>query len=506
MEFNLANPLGLTLALGPDIVMIVGGLVLMLVSASLKDRADAQRLVGYASIGVCLLALALVIVYSIRTAGGGATPGPIAVDPFRWAVDVIVLVGAIGTIALSIEDNERERINFGESHVLLLFATSGMMLLAAARDLMVLFLAIEIMSLATYVLVGMNRRSARSAEGALKYFLLGSFATGFLLYGIALTYGATGATDLTSIAEAVRNGVGPRTLLLHGGVAMLMIGFAFKVSAAPFHMWAPDVYEGAPTPVTAYMSAAVKAAAFAALLRVWTEAFPLAVEAWRGPLLAIAILTMIVGSLVGLPQRNVKRMLAYSSIVHSGYILIAALATTPAGRSAFLFYLVSYTLATLGSFAVVSAVSKPNEGKLSVYDYSGLWHERPWLAMAMGIYMLALLGFPVFGGTGFLAKWYMLSAAIAGPVKHTSAAIALVVTSCVSAGFYLYIVQLMFMKERPANERVGPTGGLTRFVIGSTAVAIVALGLYALPLLDWAAAFAPVAGEVDVTTLSAASR
>jgi NADH-quinone oxidoreductase subunit N len=216
-------------------------MVLMLVAAWLGDRPNAQRIVGIAAIAVCAVALATVILYALR--GTEAGVGPIAVDPFRWAVSAIVLAGTIGTIALAIEDNERESILTAETHVMTLLASSGMMLMAAARDLMVLFLAIELMSLATYVLCGINRRSPRSAEAALKYFLLGSFSTAILLYGIALTYGATGSTELAEIAARVRDGLDGRELLLNGGIALMLIGFAFKVSAAPFHMWAPDVYE-----------------------------------------------------------------------------------------------------------------------------------------------------------------------------------------------------------------------------------------------------------------------
>ncbi|HKS05344.1 MAG TPA: NADH-quinone oxidoreductase subunit N [Gemmatimonadaceae bacterium] len=492
MDFDLATPFGLTMALGPDVIVMAGAMVLMLVAAFLKDKPHAQRTVGIGAIVVCVIALGAVLMYAMG--GRTASSGPVAVDPFRWAVDIIVLVATIGSLALGIDDNDREQINIAETHVLMLFATSGMMLLAAARDLMVLFLALELMSISTYVMCGINRRSPRAAESALKYFLLGSFSTGFLLFGIALTYGATGSTELNVIASAVAGGLGERQLLLNGGIALMLIGFGFKVSAAPFHMWAPDVYEGAPTAVTAYMAAGVKAAAFAAMLRVWTEAFPGSVDAWRGPLTVVAVTTMIVGSIVALPQRNVKRMLAYSSIVHSGYILIAALTITETGRSAYLFYLVSYTLATLGSFGVVGAVSKQNEGKLNVLDYSGLWHERPWLAMSMGIYMFALLGFPVFGGTGFFAKWYMLDASLAGPLKMPGVATALVLTSCVSAGFYLYLVTLMFMKERPTGERVGHTGQLTRVVIGATALAIVFLGVFSSPLIRWAEEGSPMTG------------
>ncbi len=493
MPFDLMQPLELSLALAPELVMFLGAMILMLYTAIRGDSAATQRAVGIGAMGVILAALAVVIAMTVQ--GRGATGGPIAADPFRYAVAVVVLLGTFGAIALAIEDNDREGVWLGESHVLTLFASGGMMLMGAARDMMVLFLAIEIMSLAVYVLAGINRRSGRSAESALKYFLLGSFSTAFLLFGIALVYGATGSTGLAEIAAAVGGDLGARLPLLHAGIALMLVGFAFKVSAVPFHMWAPDVYEGAPTAVTAYMAATVKAASFAALLRVWTEAFPLAVETWRGPLMVIAIATMIVGSVVALPQQNVKRMLAYSSIVHSGYLLIAALANTSLGRSALLFYLVSYTLATLGSFAVVGAVSRPNEGRLGVRDYAGLWHERPWLAMAMGIYMFALLGFPIFGGSGFIAKWYMLDASLAGPVRMPWVAVALVLTSAVSAGFYLYLVMVMFMKDRPSDHAVGRTGPFTRIIIGTTAVAILVLGVMATPLVRWAEQGAPVVGQ-----------
>lgn len=497
MPFDLTIPLELSLAIAPELVLFAGAMILMLVAAVKGDSDETQRTVGIGALGVILATLATVITMAVQ--GRGAGIGPVASDPFRYALAVVVLLGAFGTIALAIEDNVREGVRLGETHVLTLFAAGGMMLMGAARDLMVLFLAIEIMSLAVYVLAGINRRSGRSAESALKYFLLGAFSTAFMLFGIALVYGATGHTNLAEIGAAVSAGLGPSIGLLHTGIALMLIGFAFKVSAAPFHMWAPDVYEGSPTAVTAFMAATVKAASLAAFLRVWSEAFPVAVETWRGPLMAVAILTMIVGSVVALPQKNIKRMLAYSSIVHSGYLLIAVLANTSLGRSALLFYLVSYTLATLGSFAVVGAVSRPNEGRLGLADYHGLWHERPWLAMAMGIYMFALLGFPIFGGSGFMAKWYMLDAALAGPFKMPWVAVALVLTSAISAGFYLYLVMLMFMKDRPSDHRVGTTGPFTRVVIGTTAVAILVLGIAATPLVRWAEQGSPIAGSsVDV--------
>ena len=246
MPFDLTIPTQLSLAIAPELVLFAGAMVLMLVAAIKGDSDATQRVVGYGAMGVVVATLVTVLTFAAQ--GRGAGMGPVASDPFRYALAVVVLLGAVGTIALAIEDNVREGVRIGETHVLTLFAAGGMMLMGAARDLMVLFLAIEIMSLAVYVLAGINRRSGRSAESALKYFLLGSFSTAFMLFGIALVYGATGSTNLAEIGAAVTAGLGPSIGLLHTGIALMLIGFAFKVSAAPFHMWAPDVYEGSPTP------------------------------------------------------------------------------------------------------------------------------------------------------------------------------------------------------------------------------------------------------------------
>jgi NADH-quinone oxidoreductase subunit N len=354
------------------------------------------------------------------------------------------------------------------------------MLLAAARDLMIVFLGIELMSVAVYALAGMNRRSPRSAEGALKYFLLGAFSSAFLLYGIALIYGATGTVQLAEIGRRIAEpslGI-PSSPLLIAGVALLLVGFAFKVSAVPFHMWAPDVYEGAPTAITAYMAATVKAAAFAAFFRVWLEAFPDTFEAWRPAVALLAVATMVVGNAVGLIQRNVKRLLAYSSIGHAGYLLVALAADTPEASTAIVFYLLVYTLATFGAFAVVSALTRPGESTMTVDDISGLWHERPWLATAMAVFMLALLGFPIFGGAGFFAKYYVVQAALDAPRPQTALAVVLMLTTVVSAGYYLYVVMVMFMRLRPEGAAVSArASGLTRGIIAATAFLILILGV-----------------------------
>lgn len=486
MTFDLSMPSQLMQALTPDLVLMGGAMVLMLAAAWRPDSDSHQRFVGYGSIVLLVVVLGLVMWFGSMGLSSG--PGVIAVDGFRFAADALFLLGALGAIALGIEYNGREGIWNAESHVLVLFATSGMMMLAAARDLMIVFLGIEIMSIAVYVLAGMNRRSPRAAEGALKYFLLGAFSTGFLLYGIALVYGSTGSTNLTTIAANIVQYKLAHQAMLLMGVGLLLVGFAFKVAAVPFHMWAPDVYEGAPTPITAYMAAAVKAAAFATFLRVWRESFDLLDFAWLVPLWWVAAATMIYGNVVALAQRNVKRMLAYSSIVHSGYLLVAIAAGTASGSAAFLFYLLAYTLATYGAFAVVCAMSRTGDRDLEITDYEGLWRVRPGLAIGMAVCMLALLGFPIFGGAGFWAKVYVLAAAEATPFRHLiPLTVLLVLASVISAGYYLQIVRVMFMKPRPEGaQEPAPVGNLTRIVLAVSVVLVLLVGLVPSRVVAWA--------------------
>lgn len=490
MTYDLAIPSQLLGALTPDLVLMAGAMVLMLVAAWRPESDGHQRLVGYGSIVVLLATLALVLWFA--ASGATAGPGVIAVDRFRWVSDVIFLIAALGTIALAIEYNGREAIWSAESHVLVLFATSGMMVLAAARDLMIVFLGIELMSIAVYVLAGLSRRSVRAAESAIKYFLLGAFSTGFLLYGIALVYGATGSTNLAEIGSRISEYALANQPMLLVGVALLLVGFGFKVAAVPFHMWAPDVYEGAPTPTTAFMAAGVKAAAFAAFLRVWLESLGALAFAWVLPLWWLAAITMVVGNLVALSQRNVKRLLAYSSIAHTGYLLVAVASGTALGASAFLFYLFAYTLATLGAFAVVSAIGSPGEHGLGIIDYEGLWSVRPGLAVGMAVCLLALLGFPIFGGIGFFAKWYLLEAALASPDGLIPLAVLLVLTSVLSAGYYLHVVRVMFMKPRAEGAAdPAPLGVVTRFVLATSVVLILVLGLLPGRLATWTRNSAP---------------
>jgi NADH-quinone oxidoreductase subunit N len=484
MIFDVSVPSQLMSALGPDLLLMGGAMILLLWSAWKPESDALQRNIGVASIALCVTVIIAIAFYVARA--DTALPGIIAVDNFRWTADIVFLLATIGTIALSMDYNEREGITAAESHVLLLFATSGMMTLAAARDLMIVFLGIEIMSVAVYVLAGLNRRSEKSAEGAIKYFLLGAFSTGFLLYGIALVYGATGTTNLTLIGERVMQvGLSSNGILIVG-IALLLVGFGFKVALAPFHMWAPDVYEGAPTPITAYMAAAVKAAAFAGFLRVWLEAFSGVTSSWHGPVWWLAVATMVVGNLVALAQKNIKRMLAYSSIAHAGYILVAIAIATPAASSAFMFYLFAYTLATFGAFGVITAIERNGGSRLNIEDYAGLWSVKPWLATAMAVFMLALLGFPIFGGIGFFAKYWIIQSALQAPVPQTKLAVILVITSVVSAGYYLYVVMVMFMRPRPDNApAIASPAGWTRSVIAAAAILILVLGVLPNSVIRW---------------------
>lgn len=476
MPFDLSVPSQLMAALGPEILFMAGACVLLLWSAWEKQSLEHQRRVGVASMALTAVTGAYVMwnLYQGRTATGG----PIAVDAYRWLADAVILLGTLFSIGLMIDDNDRQGVTAAETHVMILLASAGMMLMAGAQDLMLVFLGIELMSLSVYALAAVNRRSGRGAEGALKYFLLGAFSTAFLLYGMALIYGATGTTNLADIGVRIQTLQLQHNGLLLIGTGLLLVGFAFKIAAVPFHMWAPDVYDGAPTAVTAYMAALVKAAAFVALLRIWMECFHETLTLWSSIVGGLAAATMIVGNLVGLAQRNIKRMLAYSSIAHAGYLLVALSGGSAQAGSAVLFYLLAYSLATFGAFGIVIVLSQSGDKPIMVRDFHGLWTVRPWLALGMGVSLLSMMGFPIFGGAGFFAKWYVLQAALQAPIPQVTLAVLLVLTTVVSAGYYLYVVMVMFMKPRPEGTTEPPVSPmLTRAVVVCSVVAVLLLGV-----------------------------
>jgi len=498
MPIDLSAPSGITLALLPEVILTLWALGLLLLIGWRHGHPDAHRMVGRWTVAGLLVALAAVVWLWTRGARPEGLPLMIALDPFRWATATIFLLGGLAAAVLALGYLGRERILVPEFYPLLLFALIGMLLMGGAADLIVVFLGLELMSLSVYVLAGIRRRSATSAEAALKYFLLGAFASGFLLYGIALTYGATGSTNLYTISLQVMDSQVATRPMFVVGVAMLLIGFGFKVSAVPFHMWAPDVYDGAPTPVTAFMAAAVKAAGFAALLRVVLIAFGDASPAWQSIVWWLAALTMIVGNLVALAQRRLKRMLAYSSIAHAGYLLVAVAAGNSDAGSAFVFYAFAYTAMTVGAFAVLGAVGRDGESDVLVDDLDGLAARRPWVAFAMTVFMLSLLGFP--GTAGFIGKWFILTSALGA--GQTSLAIILVLASVVSAGYYLPVVMAMYMKpaqDGEVGDRATLFGG-ARLVVTTAVVALLLFGVWPNRALDVARStgpdLAPVGGAI----------
>jgi NADH-quinone oxidoreductase subunit N len=483
VSLDLANAHDLLRALLPELVLTLAGMALLLVIAWRHRTAADLRVAGWVTLAG--LAAAGVAAWWLwwHTARAVGAPAMIAVDDFRFVVDGL-LVGTAGlTVLVSFDYLERERLLVPEYYALLLFATLGMMLMVGGEDLMVVFLGLELMSVAVYALAGINRHSAAAAEAALKYFLLGAFASGFLLYGIALVYGATATTNLSQIGTQVRTLGLDRSPMLLIGLGLLLVGFGFKVAAVPFHMWAPDVYDGSPTPVTGYMATAVKAAAFAALFRVLGEAFG-GVPVWHQIVWWLAVATMVVGNLVALAQRTVKRMLAYSSIAHAGYLLVAVAAGAGPGSGAFLFYLVAYTLTTLAAFALLAAKGRDGERDVLIDDLAGLGTRRPWLAFALAVCMLSLLGFP--GTAGFIGKWYILVAAT-GTGQLPLAAI-LVLTSVISAGYYLPVIMAMYMQPEPFEQahsgmHIGRLGGA---VVAVSVAGLLLLGIRPNRLLDLA--------------------
>jgi NADH-quinone oxidoreductase subunit N len=360
------------------------------------------------------------------------------------------------------------------------------MLMATASDLLVIFLALEVLSLAVYVLTGIRRDSASGTEAAFKYFLLGAFSSAFFLYGIAFTYGLTGSTRLDRVGSLIASQAMAPTPMQLLAVGLLLVGFAFKVSAVPFHMWTPDAYEGAPPAVTGFMSTGVKAAAFAAFVRVFLSAFEPLRGDWSIILWVIAAGTMIVGAVVGITQSNVKRMLAYSSIAHGGYLLVALLAANDVGKGAVLFYLLTYAVTNIGAFGVIAVIDSAERPNDLVRDYAGLATDHPALAGLMTVFLLSLGGFPPMAG--FIAKWYVFSAAV--KAGYNWLAVIGVLTSVVSVFFYLRIVVMMYMTPRnvDAPTRFPPVPRMAGLALLVSALIVFYLGILPTRVLDWAAA------------------
>jgi NADH-quinone oxidoreductase subunit N len=420
--------------------LIVTGTALLVLLLDLRVHSDEGR-EGLAWVSVAGLLATVIAAIAIWDGGRTAFGGTVLADRYGLFFTCLLSGASAVVVLMAVNFLETTGIKLGEFYALVLFATSGMVFMAMANDLIVVFLALEVMSVAVYVLAGIRREEPQATEAALKYFLLGAFATGFLLYGIALLYGATGATRLDLIADRLRDGgAGPMAVC---GMALLLVGFGFKVAMMPFHVWTPDVYEGAPTVVTTLMAVGVKAAAFAAFARVFLQNLPGLEPAWTGLVWLLAALTMTVGNLCALAQRNVKRMLAYSSIAHAGYALVGMVAATPAGGGAVLFYLLAYALMNLGAFGVVMALGRAGAPNERLADYAGLGYTRPWLAFAMAVCMLSLAGVPPL--VGFAGKFYLFSAAVGA--GYVGLAVIGVLNSLVSVSYYFGVIAQMYMAE-----------------------------------------------------------
>jgi NADH-quinone oxidoreductase subunit N len=451
------------------------------------------RMYSEALLAVVLIGLAASLIFATQHwAGDPATAfyGMIVVDKFAVGFQSLFIISAGLTLMLSLNSLEEKYLLYSEYFALIIFATAGMMLMASSAHLLTLFLGLETLSVSLYVLAGFRRTDPKALEASFKYFLLGAFASGFLLYGIALIYGSAGSASLTTVAEFVSRRFGAATVasessvpaagvtewpsLFLTGVVLMVIGFGFKIALAPFHTWAPDVYQGAPTPIAAFMATGSKAAGFAALLRLMLAADIMTEAAWQQIFWIIAVATMTIGNIIALRQENIKRMLAYSSIAHAGYILIGAIANNVNGHAGVLFYLLSYTFMNIGAFGVVALLAKSEQEYVNISEYRGLAYRRPFAAVAMAIFMFSLSGIPPTAG--FLAKFYVFSGAV--QAGYIWLVILGVINSMISLYYYLGIVVAMFMQE-PEGEKT-PITPLPAVVIalGIAVFATLNLGLF----------------------------
>ena len=492
--------------IAPEVIVCLAAVVVMLVDAF--SRSGQRWLTGGISLSGLLSAAAATI--WIWTTGSNVTEafgGMIVLDELRLGFTLVFILVSALTLLLSIVWVKNEQLPAGEFHSLLLFATVGMMLMASGGDLVIIFLGLEILSIATYVLAGFRRTDVRSNESSLKYFVLGSFSSAFLLYGIALTYGATaivfadptgtalgvkaGTTNIAEIASRLGQVHYPG--LLFAGAAMMLVGFGFKIATAPFHVWTPDVYEGAPTPVTAFMAAGPKAAGFASFMRVFVFGFPFVTaasnltgarlhEAWVEVLVILAILTMTLGNVVAIVQDNVKRLLAYSSIAHAGYALVGFVAAGAASDTAqrdsaitaVMFYLLTYAVMNIGAFTVVQLIARDGDRRTSVEDYNGIGFESPVLAFSLSLFLLSLLGMPLTAG--FMGKILVFGAAVER--GYYALVIIGVLNTAISAYYYLRLIIVMFFRDRTTAWAAPPIPASMAIALLLSVLGVLYLGLF----------------------------
>jgi len=479
----------------PELIVALAGTIAMVYDSFFpRDRVTTTVI---SLVGLAASAVLLVMMWG-NVQPAGAWNGMIAHDNLRLGFSFVFLLVTAMTILVSSVWIEREDVPSGEYHALLMFATFGMMLMASGNDLVIIFLGLETLSIATYVMCGLRRGDLKSNESAMKYFILGSFASAFLLYGMALVYGATGSTNITEIAAHVGNANFPALLLVGG--AMMVIGFGFKVATAPFHIWTPDVYEGAPTPVTGFMAAGPKAAAFASFVRVFVLGFPLVAgvqasgylhDSWMTALTVMAVLSMTVGNIVAIMQTNVKRMLAYSSIAHAGYAMVgfigAGAAKSPAERDAAIasvaFYMLTYAITNLGAFAIVTLLGQKNDRRTEFEDYNGIGFKSPGLSFALSLFMLSLLGMPLTAG--FMGKVMVFRPALeAGNSMLTLLVVIAVINTAISAYYYLRLVVVMFFRERTSDWQQPKISTPVLAALIVAVVGVLYLGIFADSVIE----------------------
>ena len=457
----------------PELVVGIFGILVMLVDPLLPEQGSKKQLGMIALVGL----LAGIAATAYETGYyGDAFFHSVQVDTFSVFFHVVVLLVAVVVVLTSFDYLDVQRIRSGEYYGLILFGTVGMMLMSSAVELVLVFIALEISSISTYILAGMRRRIAESAESSLKYFLLGSFATAFFLYGVAMIYGTTGTTNVYKIAQFLAT---QHSTLAYLAVGLMFVGLGFKVAAAPFHVWTPDVYEGSPAPVVAFMSTGPKAAAFAVLLRVL---FASEAPGWFWMVWVAAVLSMTLGNIGALVQQNVKRLLAYSSIAHAGYLLVAFAAAQEVGISAAIFYAASYAAMNVGAFAVVSHLASNGEKYVTLDDYAGLGRRSPLLAAILTIFLLSLIGIPVTGG--FFAKFYVFSAAFQSGL--TGLVIIGVINSAIAAYYYLRVIVYMYMRDERTEAPVAPIPAGLGVALAISLVATIYLGVLPARVLGYA--------------------
>jgi len=464
----------------PETILIVSGALLMALSVFWRNHAAGR----FVPLSLLLLLAAAAASVAVHRDPGPAFREMISADSFAAYFRVLVIAAAALTVLVSSQYLRRERSEAGEYYALILLSTAGQCIMASSSELIMLFIGLEISSLASYVLAGYLRDDRRANEAALKYFLLGSFATGFLLFGIAWTYGLTGSTFLEDIRAGLSD-AGPELspILLAMAAALVFVGLAFKISAWPFQAWTPDVYQGAPAPVAAFLAAGPKAAAFAVLIRIFMTAFEPMRARWEPLLWLTALVTMVIGNFAALTQTNIKRLLAYSSIAHAGYMLVAITAASETGVAAVLFYLAAYTLMNVGAFAVVIHVCRKGEQFVQVQDFSGLAERQPATAALFSLFLLSLVGIPLTAG--FFGKFYIFKAALDANLIWLT--VLGLLNSAVAAYYYLRILVVMYMHSpSEATSDLPPLGGALKAAVYASALGTLLLGVFPSLVLNFA--------------------